>query len=129
MGNCGVGFAPCKPDQRDMLVAVMEGVEDVPEVVMIEGLPWNWETFPEYLDALDDRRLDIDIATQLPHSALRVFVMGERAAAHETPPADDLEMLSSLTREAIEDGELGVSTSRTLLHRAQEGELAQSPTG
>src|SRR3546814_13911717 len=71
MGNCGVGFAPCKPDQRDMLVAVMEGVEDVPEVVMIEGLPWNWETFPEYLDALDDRRLDIDVANQLPHSALR----------------------------------------------------------
>ena len=79
MGNCGVGFAPCKPHQRDMLVAVMEGVEDVPEVVMTEGLPWNWETFPEYLDVLDTRELDIDIAAQLPHSALRVFVMGERA--------------------------------------------------
>ncbi|MBB5707303.1 N-acyl-D-amino-acid deacylase family protein [Sphingopyxis panaciterrulae] len=126
MGNCGVGFAPCKPDQRDMLVAVMEGVEDVPEVVMIEGLPWNWETFPEYLDALDDRRLDIDVATQLPHSALRVFVMGERAAAHEPPTADDLEMMRSLTREAIEAGALGVSTSRNLMHRTKAGELAPS---
>src|SRR3546814_1010378 len=109
-----------------MLVAVMEGVEDVPEVVMIEGLPWNWETFPEYLDALDDRRLDIDVATQLPHSALRVFVMGERAAAHEPPTADDLEMMRSLTREAIEAGALGVSTSRNLMHRTKAGELAPS---
>ena len=70
MGNCGVGFAPCKPDQRDMLVKLMEGVEDVPEVVMTKGLPWNWETFPQYLDALDARQFDIDVAAQIPHSAL-----------------------------------------------------------
>src|SRR3546814_18730362 len=88
--------------------------------------PWNWETFPEYLDALDDRRLDIDVATQLPHSALRVFVMGERAAAHEPPTADDLEMMRSLTREATEAGALGVSTSRNTMHRTNAGELEPS---
>ncbi|HMO75638.1 MAG TPA: amidohydrolase family protein [Sphingopyxis sp.] len=126
MGNCGVGFAPCKPDQRDMLVAVMEGVEDVPEVVMTEGLPWNWETFPEYLDALDARELDIDIAAQLPHSALRVYVMGERAADHEPPNADDLVQMRALTTEAIRAGALGVSTSRNLMHRTKAGELAPS---
>lgn len=126
MGNCGVGFAPCKPHQRDMLVAVMEGVEDVPEVVMTEGLPWNWETFPEYLDALDVRELDIDVAAQLPHSALRVFVMGERAADHEPPNADDLAAMRTLTAEAIRAGALGVSTSRNLMHRTKAGELAPS---
>ena len=126
MGNCGVGFAPCKPHQRAMLVAVMEGVEDVPEVVMAEGLPWNWETFPDYLDALDARELDIDVAAQLPHSALRVFVMGERAAAHEPPNAEDLAKMRALTREAIEVGALGVSTSRNLMHRTKAGDLAPS---
>ncbi|HWS74079.1 MAG TPA: amidohydrolase family protein [Quisquiliibacterium sp.] len=126
MGNCGVGFAPCKPEQRDMLVKVMEGVEDVPEVVMTEGLPWNWETFPEYLDALEARRFDIDVAAQLPHSALRVFVMGERAAANEPPTADDLAQMRELTAEAIRAGALGVSTSRNMLHRTKAGELAPS---
>jgi N-acyl-D-amino-acid deacylase len=126
MGNCGVGFAPCKPDQRDMLVKVMEGVEDVPEVVMTEGLPWNWETFPQYLDALEARRFDMDIAAQLPHSALRVYVMGERAATQEPPTAEDLRRMRDLTREAIEAGALGVTTSRNMLHRTKAGELAPS---
>ncbi|MFZ9405886.1 MAG: N-acyl-D-amino-acid deacylase family protein [Burkholderiaceae bacterium] len=126
MGNCGVGFAPCKPDQRDMLVKVMEGVEDVPEVVMTEGLPWNWETFPQYLDALESRNYDMDIAAQLPHSALRVYVMGERAATHEPPTAQDLKRMRELTREAIEAGALGVTTSRNMLHRTKAGELAPS---
>jgi N-acyl-D-amino-acid deacylase len=126
MGNCGVGFAPCKPEQRDILVKVMEGVEDVPEVVMTEGLPWNWETFPQYLDALDARRFDVDVAAQLPHSALRVFVMGERAAGHEPPSADDLAQMRRLTTEAIRAGALGVSTSRNMLHRTKAGELAPS---
>ena len=126
MGNCGVGFAPCKPGQREILVKVMEGVEDVPEVVMTEGLPWNWETFPEYLDALDARRFDIDVAAQLPHSALRVFVMGDRAAGHEPPSADDLAQMRRLTTEAIQAGALGVTTSRNMLHRTKAGELAPS---
>ena len=126
MGNCGVGFAPCKPDQREILVKLMEGVEDVPEVVMIEGLPWNWETFPEYLDALDARQFDIDIAAQLPHSALRVYVMGERAATQEPPTAQDLATMRRLTTEAIKAGALGVTTSRNMLHRTKAGELAPS---
>lgn len=126
MGNCGVGFAPCRPDQRDMLVKLMEGVEDVPEVVMTEGLPWNWETFPQYLDALDARRYDIDVAAQLPHSALRVYVMGERAAGQEPPTADDLARMRELTAEAVRAGALGVSTSRNMLHRTKAGELAPS---
>ena len=104
----------------------MEGVEDVPEVVMTEGLPWNWETFPQYLDALDARSFDVDVAAQLPHSALRVFVMGDRAAGHEPPSADDLSQMRRLTAEAIRAGALGVSTSRNMLHRTKAGELAPS---
>ena len=126
MGNCGVGFAPCKPDQHQMLIGLMEGVEDIPEVVMTAGLPWNWETFPEYLDALAARRLDIDIAAQLPHSALRVYVMGERGARREAPTTADLAEMRRLTTEAIHAGALGVTTSRNMLHRSRAGELAPS---
>lgn len=126
MGNCGVGFAPCKPEQRDILVELMEGVEDVPEVVMTEGLPWNWETFPEYLDALDAREFDVDVAAQLPHSALRVYVMGKRAASQEPPTAADLAEMRRLTAEAIRAGALGVTTSRNMLHRTKAGQLAPS---
>lgn len=126
MGNCGVGFAPCRPDQRDTLVKLMEGIEDIPEVVMVEGLPWNWETFPEYLDALEQRELDIDIATQIPHSALRVYVMGERAARIEAPTADDLAAMRKLVAEGIEAGAFGVTTSRNVMHRTKAGDLAPS---
>jgi N-acyl-D-aspartate/D-glutamate deacylase len=126
MGNCGVGFAPCRPDQRDLLVNLMEGVEDVPEVVMALGLPWNWETFPDYLDALAQRELDIDIAAQVPHSALRVYVMGERGANREPPTSHDLEEMRRLTAEAIRAGAIGVSTSRNMLHRSRSGALAPS---
>ncbi|MBX3595026.1 amidohydrolase family protein [Sphingomonas sp.] len=121
MGNCGVGFAPCRPHQRDILVEVMEGVEDVPEVVMIQGVPWNWETFPDYLDAMAERRLDVDFAAQLPHSALRVYVMGERAASFDPPTADDLARMRELTAEAIRAGAVGISTSRNMLHRTTQG--------
>ena len=126
MGNCGVGFAPCRPHQRAMLIELMEGVEDIPEVVMTEGLPWNWETFPEYLDALAARRLDIDVAAQLPHSALRVYVMGARGARKEAPTSDDLARMRALTAEAIGVGALGVTTSRNLLHRTRAGAVAPS---
>lgn len=121
IGNCGVGFAPCRPERRDMLVRLMEGVEDIPEVVLTEGLPWNWTTFPEYLDALDARRYDLDIVAQVPHAALRVHVMGERGAAREpASPADRAEM-ARLAGEGIRAGALGFSTSRTLNHRSIDG--------
>jgi N-acyl-D-amino-acid deacylase len=126
MGNCGVGFAPCRPHQREMLVKLMEGVEDIPEVVMVDGLPWNWESFPDYLDALDDRQLDIDVAAQIPHSALRIFVMGERAVRHEAPTANDLEQMRALVTEGITAGAFGVTTSRNMMHRTKAGELAPS---
>lgn len=126
MGNCGVGFAPCRPHQRDMLVRVMEGVEDIPEVVMTEGIPWNWESFPEYLDALDQRQADIDFAAQLPHSAVRVFVMGERGAARKPATEQDLAAMRAIVHEAISAGALGVSTSQSHGHRTVDGDLAPS---
>ncbi|MEA2772907.1 MAG: hypothetical protein QOD93_5869 [Acetobacteraceae bacterium] len=121
IGNCGVGFAPCKPEQRDMLVRLMEGVEDIPEPVLTEGLPWNWQTFPEYLDRLAARRFDIDVATQVPHAALRVFVMGERGAAREPATEADREAMARLAAEGIQAGALGFSTSRTLNHKSVDG--------
>jgi N-acyl-D-amino-acid deacylase len=128
MGNCGVGFAPCRRQDRDMLIKVMEGVEDIPEVVMTEGLPWSWETFPEYLEILSHRQTDIDFATQLPHSALRVYAMGKRGADREPPNETDLKVMRNLTAEAIRAGAIGVSTSRSLAHRTRAGELAPSVT-
>jgi N-acyl-D-amino-acid deacylase len=121
MGNCGVGFAPAKPDQHGMLIKLMEGVEDIPEVVMTAGVPWNWETFPQYLDALAKRRADIDFAAQLPHNPLRVYVMGERGAAREPPTPHDLSEMRRLTAEAITAGALGVSTTRNMAHRFRDG--------
>ncbi|MFT3721706.1 N-acyl-D-amino-acid deacylase family protein [Pseudorhodoferax sp.] len=125
-GNCGVGFAPCKPEQRDTLVRVMEGVEDVPEIVMTEGLPWNWETFPEYLDSLSQREYDIDFATQIPHSAIRVYVMGERGEHREPATEQELRQMREIVREAIQAGAVGVSSSHHLGHRTVAGELAPS---
>jgi len=125
MGNCGVGFAPAKPDQHELIVKLMEGVEDIPEVVMVTGVPWNWETFPDYLDALDKRHADIDFAAQLPHSPLRIYVMGERGL-DQPPTAYDLKEMRRLTMEAMEAGALGVTTSRSLTHRFRSGKLAPS---
>lgn len=126
MGNCGVGFAPARKDDHQLVIKLMEGVEDIPEVVMAEGVPWNWETFPDYLNALEKRQSDIDFATQLPHSPLRVFVMGERGANLEPPTDADLAEMRRLTREAIEAGALGVSSSRSLNHRFRDGRPAPS---
>ena len=126
MGNCGVGFAPVRDGDHDLVIRLMEGVEDIPQIVMAEGVPWNWRTFPEYLDALAERKADIDFACQLPHSPLRVFVMGERGANLEPATDDDLEAMRALTREAVEAGALGVSTSRNLVHRFRDGKLAPS---
>jgi N-acyl-D-aspartate/D-glutamate deacylase len=120
-GNCGVGFAPCKPSQREMLVKLMEGVEDIPEVVLTEGLPWNWQSFPDFLDSLAARHYDLDIATQVPHAALRVFVMGERGADREPATEQDRAEMARLAAEGIEAGALGFSTSRTLNHKTLDG--------
>ncbi len=128
MGNCGVGFAPCRPADRDRLVRLMEGGEDLPEIVLTEGLPWTWETFPQYLDVLASRRYDIDIATQLPHAALRVFVMGERATEREDATAADRAEMARLAGEAIDAGALGFGTSRTLNHRASDGSFIPTLT-
>ena len=121
-GNCGVGFAPCTPANRDRLVYLMEGVEDLPYPVLTAGLPWNWESFPDYLDALQARRFDLDIGTQIPHAALRVHVMGERGVAREPATAADIAAMARLAQAAVEAGALGFSTSRTLNHKTKAGE-------
>ena len=122
MGNCGVGFAPCKVEDHDRLVRLMEGVEDIPFPVLSQGLPWNWESFPDYLDALSRRRFDIDIGAQLPHAAVRVHVMGERGANRETATPEDIAAMAAIARRAAEVGAMGFSTSRTLNHRTSDGQ-------
>ena len=122
MGNCGVGFAPCKPKDREKLVELMEGVEDIPGAVMHEGLQWEWESFGEYLTALDRRPRDIDICALLPHAAVRVFVMGDRAINLENANQGDIAQMREIAREAMEAGAFGVSTSRSLSHKTLAGD-------
>src|SRR6516165_992819 len=123
MGNCGVGFAPCKPDDHVRLIQLMEGVEDIPEPVLSAGIPWAWESFPDYMDWLSERNFDIDIGAQLPHAALRVYVMGERGARRDPSTADDNKAMARLASEAVRAGALGFSTSRTLNHRTSTGDF------
>ena len=122
-GNCGVGFAPCKPEDHEILIELMEGVEEIPGSVMNEGLAWNWETFPEFLDALEERARDIDIAALFPHGPLRVYVMGDRAVNREAATEEDIAKMKVLIKEGIEAGAMGFSTSRTLVHRSSSGEF------
>ncbi|MEM7003013.1 MAG: amidohydrolase family protein, partial [Pseudomonadota bacterium] len=122
MGNCGVGFAPCREADHEVLVKLMEGVEEIPGTAMDEGLPWNWETFPEYLDALDERSRDIDIAALLPHGPVRVYVMGERGVNREPATEEDIAQMQALIKEGIDAGAVGFSTSRTLVHRSSSGD-------
>lgn len=126
MGNCGVGFAPCRAADHAALVNVMEGVEDIPEIVMTAGLTWNWETFPEFLDALDRRPRDIDVAAYFPHSPLRVYVMGERAVRREPATPADMARMAELTREAIDCGAIGFASSSIPHHRTASGEFIPS---
>lgn len=126
IGNCGVGFAPCRPDDRAALINVMEGVEDIPEAVMARGLPWNWESFPEFLDALDARAWDIDVAAYVPHSPIRVYAMGQRGLDREPATAEDIDRMAALVAEGLEAGAIGFATSRTMIHRRGDGEQIPS---
>ena len=122
MGNCGVGFAPVRPTDHDLLIELMEGVEDIPGVALSEGLSWEWESFPDYLDYLSKRQFDMDICAQLPHAAMRVYVMGQRGADREPATTEDIIEMRRLTEEAIRAGALGFTSSRTLNHRSSKGE-------
>lgn len=122
MGNCGVGFAPARPDKHDWLIELMEGVEDIPGSALAEGIKWNWETFPEYMDSLDKQSRVLDVATQVPHGSVRAYVMGERGARNEAATDEDIVKMAEIVREGITAGALGFSTSRTMLHLSKDGE-------
>ncbi len=128
MGNCGVGFAPAKPDRHEWLINLMEGVEDIPGTALAEGITWNWETFPEYLDALEKLPRTVDIATHVPHGAVRAYVLGDREQPGAVPTKDDIEKMSAIVEEGVRAGALGFSTSRTVLHKSVDGELVPGTT-
>ncbi|MCL2534883.1 MAG: amidohydrolase family protein [Nocardiaceae bacterium] len=122
MGNCGVGFAPVADSEREWLIGLMEGVEDIPGAALSAGIRWGWESFPQYLDAIEKLPLAVDVGTHVPHGALRAYVMGARGARNEPASAEDIELMAKLVREGVEAGALGFSTSRTIVHRAIDGE-------
>src|SRR3954454_8186765 len=122
MGNCGVGFPPGAADRHEWLIGLMEGVEDIPGAALSEGMQWGWESFPEYLDTIEAQHRVVDVGTQVPHGAVRAFVMGERGAKNEPATEVDIEAMAGIVREGIQAGALGFSTSRTLAHRAIDGE-------
>jgi len=128
MGNCGVGFAPAAPDRHDWLIGLMEGVEDIPGSALSEGMPWNWESFPDYMDALEAMPRAVDVAAQVPHGAVRAYVMGDRGAANEPPTETDIARMAEIVEEGLRAGALGFSTSRTVLHKSIEGELVPGTT-
>ena len=128
MGNCGVGFAPAKKDKHDWLIGLMEGVEDIPGTALAEGMTWDWETFPEYLDALERRPRTIDVATHVPHGAVRAYVLGDREMPGAVPTDADITEMSRIVEEGIRAGALGFSTSRTVLHKSVDGELVPGTT-
>ncbi|MEY2909225.1 MAG: hypothetical protein RLZZ602_1748, partial [Pseudomonadota bacterium] len=128
MGNCGVGFAPAAPDRHDWLIGLMEGVEDIPGSALSEGMPWNWESFPDYMDALESMPRAVDVAAQVPHGAVRAYVMGDRGAANEPPTETDIARMAEIVEEGLRAGALGFSTSRTVLHKSIEGELVPGTT-
>ncbi|MFV0317581.1 MAG: N-acyl-D-amino-acid deacylase family protein [Microthrixaceae bacterium] len=129
MGNCGVGFAPAATDRHDWLISLLEGVEDIPGTALAEGLAWDWETFPDYLDALDRRSWTMDVGTHIPHSALRTYVMGERGADHEAIPTEgELAAMAAMVREALDAGAIGFATSRTEVHRTSGGDYIPTLT-
>ncbi|MEZ4331342.1 MAG: amidohydrolase family protein [Myxococcota bacterium] len=123
MGNCGVGFAPVAPGKQGFLIGLMEGVEDIPGTALHEGIDWQWETFPQYLDALEKKRFAMDVGTQVPHGAVRAYVMGERGAKNEPATPEDIARQAAIVKEAIGAGALGFSMSRTIVHRAVDGEV------
>src|SRR5258705_4460884 len=116
MGNCGVGFAPAKPGDRGVLIDMMEGVEDIPSAVLTEGLKWEWETFPEYLDTIASKPLVMDVAAQVPHAAVRVYVMGDRGARNDPATPEEIEKMSNIVKEALAAGAVGFSMSRSKQH-------------
>ncbi|GIH68057.1 N-acyl-D-amino-acid deacylase family protein [Sphaerimonospora thailandensis] len=123
MGNCGVGFAPCKPEDRDILIKLMEGVEDIPNVVLSEGVNWQWTSYPDYLDFLGGRQFDADVCSYVPHAALRTYVMGDRAYSREPATPDEIQQMAALLEESIHAGAFGFGTSQTMFHRSSDGRL------
>jgi N-acyl-D-aspartate/D-glutamate deacylase len=128
MGNCGVGFAPAKPDRHEWLISMMEGVEDIPGTALAEGITWDWETFPEYLDALEKMPRAVDVGTHVPHGAVRAYVLGDREQPGAVPTEQDIADMCDIVEEGVRAGALGFSTSRTVLHKSVDGELVPGTT-